>query len=74
MSESMAPEEAVKHAAAKWDQVISDKGSVLVLVGSGVDLGVEQRKLGRFLKEIGYNGSYGVRKVYEDGICEMIKG
>lgn len=64
MNESMAPEEAVKHAAAKWEKVISDKGAVLVLVGSGVDLGAEQRKLGRFLKGIGYNGSYGVRRIY----------
>lgn len=68
MSESMAPEEVVKHAAAKWDRVISDKGSVLVLVGSGVDLGVEQRKLGRFLKGIGYNGSYGVRRIYDSTV------
>ena len=68
MSESMAPEEVVKHAAAKWDRVISDKGSVLVLVGSGVDLGVEQRKLGRFLKGIGYNGSYGARRIYDSTV------
>lgn len=64
MSESMSPEEAVKLVAEKWKRVISDKGAVLVLVESGVDLSSEQRKLGRFLKGIGYNGSYGVRKTY----------
>ncbi len=66
MSESMSPEEAVKLVAEKWKRVISDKGAVLVLVESGVDLSSEQRKLGKFLKSIGYNGSYGVRKLYGD--------
>lgn len=58
----MTTAEAVKRAAEEWDDVIDDGGSVCVVIGPDAEISPVHKKLKRFLKDIGYGGSFGVKK------------
>ena len=55
-------EEAMELTAEKWDNVIDDRGAVCVVIGQEKNIESERKKLKRYMKKIGYNRSYGVKR------------
>lgn len=64
MMNRVTPEEAAVMLREKWDDVIVDGGSVCVLIKPEDDIDSTFKKVKKLLNGIGYDGSYGTRKVY----------
>lgn len=65
MTNEVTPEKAAAALLEKWNDVVVEHGSVCVLIKPENDIDTTFKKMKKILKAIGYNGSYGTRKVYE---------
>lgn len=65
MTNEVTPEKAAAVLMTKWNDVIVEHGSACVLIKPEDDIDTTFKKMKKILKGVGYNGSYGTRKVYE---------